>query len=99
MRNRFLAVLGLSACGLLCAANVRAGGAQSTASSASKSTVHKKSTKRRHRPTKFVPKQKAPTPDRIREIQTALSHGGYYQGDPTGKWDGSTVAAMQKFQS
>jgi len=43
--------------------------------------------------------QKAPTPDRISEIQSALARNGYYQGDPNGKWDSSTVAAMQKFQS
>jgi hypothetical protein len=42
---------------------------------------------------------KGPTPDRISEIQTALARSGYYQGDPTGKWDGDTIAAMQKFQS
>ena len=74
-------------------------GGQATTASAPKTTVHKKSTKKHHRPTKFVPKQKAPTPDRIAEIQTALARGGYYQGDPTRKWDGNTVAAMQKFQS
>jgi peptidoglycan hydrolase-like protein with peptidoglycan-binding domain len=81
---------------------------QSTTASASKSaTAHsttsttkkKTTTKKRRRSTKFVPKQKAPTADRITEIQTALSHGGYYQGDPNGRWDSSTVAAMQKFQS
>lgn len=55
--------------------------------------------RRRRRSTKFVPKQKAPTTDRISEIQTALSHGGYYQGNPNGKWDSTTVAALQKFQS
>jgi peptidoglycan hydrolase-like protein with peptidoglycan-binding domain len=43
--------------------------------------------------------QAAPTPDRINEIQSALARGGYYQGDPNGKWDSDTVAAMQKFQS
>jgi peptidoglycan hydrolase-like protein with peptidoglycan-binding domain len=41
----------------------------------------------------------APTPDRISEIQSALARGGYYKGDPNGKWDSDTVAAMQKFQS
>jgi len=40
-----------------------------------------------------------PTPERITQIQTALSRGGYYKGDPTGKWDSDTVAALQKFQS
>ncbi|MDE3170545.1 MAG: peptidoglycan-binding protein [Acidobacteriota bacterium] len=42
---------------------------------------------------------KAPTSDRITQIQTALARGGYYKGDATGKWDSSTVAALQKFQS
>jgi len=41
----------------------------------------------------------APTPDRISQIQSALARGGYYKGDPNGKWDPDTVAAMQKFQS
>ncbi|MGC1130215.1 MAG: peptidoglycan-binding domain-containing protein, partial [Candidatus Acidiferrales bacterium] len=28
-----------------------------------------------------------------------LSRGGYYDGDPNGKWDSNTIDAMQKFQS
>jgi hypothetical protein len=43
--------------------------------------------------------QKAPTADRVSEIQSALARGGYYQGDANGKWDSNTVAAVQKFQS
>jgi putative peptidoglycan binding protein len=65
-------------------------------------TTAKKTTavhKKHHTATKFVPRQKAPTADRISEIQSALAHGGYYQGDPNGKWDGNTIAALQKFQS
>ena len=54
--------------------------------------------KRRHRRPREV-KQKAPTADRISEIQSALSRGGYYQGDPNGRWDASTISAMRKFQS
>jgi peptidoglycan hydrolase-like protein with peptidoglycan-binding domain len=42
--------------------------------------------------------QMAPTADRISEIQAALAKSGSYQGDPTGKWDDSTVAAMKHFQ-
>src|SRR5271154_1144625 len=57
---------------------------------------HKKS-KKHH--SKTSSKQKAPTPDRISQIQSALSRGGYYQGDTNGKWDSNTVAAVQKFQS
>jgi peptidoglycan hydrolase-like protein with peptidoglycan-binding domain len=43
--------------------------------------------------------QKAPTADRITEIQSALARDGYYQGQPNGKWDSNTVAALQRFQS
>jgi Putative peptidoglycan binding domain len=59
----------------------------------------KKSGKKKPTSTKFVPKQKVPTPERISEIQSALSRGSYYTGDPNGKWDADTISAMQKFQS
>ena len=42
--------------------------------------------------------QKVPTPDRIRDIQSALQREGAYQGNPTGKWDDSTVEAMKTYQ-
>src|SRR3984957_6246205 len=42
--------------------------------------------------------QKAPTPQRISEIQQALAKNGTYAGTPNGKWDASTVDAMKKFQ-
>jgi hypothetical protein len=64
----------------------------------STSTTRKR-TRRRTTHTKFVPKQKVPTPDRITEIQSALAHSGYYQGDPNGRWDSASITAMQKFQS
>jgi peptidoglycan hydrolase-like protein with peptidoglycan-binding domain len=80
------------------ASSSKASGATHSASATSKKTSTLKK-KRHHTATKFVPKQKSPTSDRITEIQTALSHGGYYQGDPNGRWDSTTVAAMQKFQS
>jgi peptidoglycan hydrolase-like protein with peptidoglycan-binding domain len=78
--------------------------AQSSSSSSSvssgtsnSSTSSKKQSKKRR--LHHEPSQKAPTPDRISEIESALHRGGYYQGDPNGKWDANTVAAMQKFQS
>src|SRR5208282_6816770 len=43
-------------------------------------------------------RQLAPAPARIREIQEALARQGFYQGEPTGKWDSQTVAAMKEFQ-
>lgn len=71
-------------------------------SRAASSTSHSNSTKSKsssHRKTsRHEPKQKAPTPQRIEEIQSALSRGGYYQGSPNGKWDSSTVDAMRRFQ-
>src|SRR5438094_4534880 len=42
--------------------------------------------------------QKAPTPDRISEIQQALAKDGSFTGKPNGKWDASTVEATRKFQ-
>ncbi len=39
-----------------------------------------------------------PSSDRIEQIQRALSRSGYYQGDPTGRWDSDTVSAMKNFQ-
>jgi peptidoglycan hydrolase-like protein with peptidoglycan-binding domain len=66
----------------------------SSASAPSKAASHKK----KHH-AKREPSQKAPTADRVSEIQSALARGGYYQGDANGKWDSNTVAAVQKFQS
>jgi peptidoglycan hydrolase-like protein with peptidoglycan-binding domain len=43
--------------------------------------------------------QKAPTTERVSEIQQALAKDGSYAGTPNGQWDGSTVDAMRKFQS
>ena len=43
--------------------------------------------------------QQAIDSDRAREIQEALIREHYLQGEPSGKWDASTQAAMQKFQA
>lgn len=45
------------------------------------------------------PGQKAPTSDRVIEIQSALAKDGSFNGSPSGKWDDSTTAAMRKYQS
>lgn len=89
--------LGCGALPTFAAAHPRRAGSPATASA---TPVHHKShhkAKRHH--VKKVHGQKAPTADRVTEIQTALSRDGYYQGDPNGKLDSSTVAALQKFQS
>jgi hypothetical protein len=71
---------------------------QSSAATTTTTAKKKKSSKNR-RASKREPTQKVPTPQRISEIQSALAHGGYYQGAPNGKWDSNTVAALQRFQS
>jgi Putative peptidoglycan binding domain len=78
--------------------------AQSTSTSGSNSssthstTAKKKTVSKKHH-SKREATQKAPTPARLTEIQTALERRGYYQGDPNGKWDSNAVSAMQRFQS
>src|SRR5258706_12217660 len=42
--------------------------------------------------------QKAPTPDRISEIQQAHAKDGSFTGKPNRKWDASTIEATRKFQ-
>ncbi len=42
--------------------------------------------------------QMAPTPDRYKEIQSALVQKGYLQGEPTGVWDSDSVDAMKRYQ-
>ena len=69
--------------------------AKPAASAASKSRVKKSS---RHSKRRELG-QKAPAPERISEIQQALAKDGSFAGAPNGKWDGSTVEAMRKFQS
>ena len=70
--------------------------AKSNSGTAKKSS---KSGKKSSSKTKRVKGQAAPTPDRINEIQGALAKQGVYTGEPSGKWDDSTVEAMRKFQS
>lgn len=68
----------------------------STANKSTRSTSSKSSSKRK---SKKVKGQAAPTPERIGEIQEALTKKGVFTGTPSGKWDDSTVEAMKKFQS
>jgi peptidoglycan hydrolase-like protein with peptidoglycan-binding domain len=48
---------------------------------------------------KHAPGQKAPTPERVTEIQQALAKNGALSGEPSGKWDDSTTEGMRKFQA
>jgi peptidoglycan hydrolase-like protein with peptidoglycan-binding domain len=62
-----------------------------TGSSSHRSKSSKKSSRRERG-------QKAPTPERISEIQQALAKDGSFPGKPSGKWDASTIEATRKFQ-
>jgi peptidoglycan hydrolase-like protein with peptidoglycan-binding domain len=88
---------------LLAAAAIAAPQASSTSGSGSSATHQPSTTKKKksshHHSARREPFQKSPTASRISEIQTALSRGGYFEGEPNGKWDSTTIAAMQKFQS
>jgi peptidoglycan hydrolase-like protein with peptidoglycan-binding domain len=43
--------------------------------------------------------QQSIDPERVTQIQQALIREHYLTGDPSGKWDATTVAAMQKLQA
>jgi len=64
--------------------------------SAAKKAFSKSSSSKR---TRKQPGQKAPTADRVSEIQTALAKDGSFQGSPSGKWDDATTTAMRRFQA
>jgi hypothetical protein len=42
--------------------------------------------------------QQNPTPDRLNEIQQALSTRGYLPSSPSGSWDAASVEALKRFQ-
>ena len=70
-----------------------------TTAVSSSSTPAKRPTHKHKHYAKHQPGQKAPSSDRISEIQSALAREGYYKGDPNGRLDANTVAALEKFQS
>jgi hypothetical protein len=44
------------------------------------------------------PRQASPTPDRYKEIQSALAAKGYLKSEPSGVWDAQSVDAMKRYQ-
>lgn len=76
--------------------NAQSASHKKTAASSSAKKSHKKKSSRKL--SRWERGQKAPTPDRITEIQQALAKDGSFTGTPNGKWDDSTVDAMKKFQ-
>jgi len=94
-----LSVMLLVAAGFgVCAASGQAQNAarkKSTSSKSANSSHRSKASKKSKRRERG---QKAPTADRISEIQQALAKDGSFTGTPNGKWDASTVEATRKFQ-
>jgi peptidoglycan hydrolase-like protein with peptidoglycan-binding domain len=77
------------------ASSSRAAGGNATSHSGS--AALKKASSSRH--SRRQPGQKAPTSDRVSEIQTALAKDGSFNGTANGKWDDDTTGAMRKFQA
>jgi len=80
------------------AQSASAGKSSSATSKAGSSSKRKPSTKRSRKPGARERGQKAPTTERISQIQQALAKDGSFTGTPNGKWDDSTAGAMKKFQ-
>jgi peptidoglycan hydrolase-like protein with peptidoglycan-binding domain len=75
--------------------------AQAAKSTKPPTTKHRTRARRGHsyrRASRRERGQKAPTPERISEIQSALAKDGSFGGAPNGKWDAATVDAMKRFQ-
>lgn len=83
--------------------SVPAAGTQSsktrTKKTSAKPAAVKKTGAKKRRVSRRNRGQKAPTADRVTQIQQALAREGAYSGAPTGKWDAGTIAAMKRFQS
>ena len=87
--------LSIVAClALACTPSLGAAAPARAPQTSSSSTPTKQSKHKRKHHSRREPSQKAPTADRISEIQSALARDGYYQGQPNGKWDSNTVAAL-----
>jgi peptidoglycan hydrolase-like protein with peptidoglycan-binding domain len=80
------------------AASAQTKSAAKKKTSASKSVAPSHRKKSLKKSSRWERGQKVPAPDRISEIQQALAKDGSFTGSPNGKWDGTTVDAMKKFQ-
>jgi hypothetical protein len=91
-----LAVTGVPA---VHAAHVRRTATSSVHHSTRRSTSHRYLHRRYYHRRARVRGQQAIQPERITQIQQALINAHYLNGEPTGKWDEQTKAAMTKFQA
>jgi peptidoglycan hydrolase-like protein with peptidoglycan-binding domain len=82
----------------VCTASAQVQDAPQKKSASSKPAGSSHRAKSSKKPRRRAGGQKAPTPDRISEIQQALAKDGSFVGKPNGKWDASTIEATRKFQ-
>jgi|SRR5579872_1116342 len=61
--------------------------------------THRRRSKYRGKKRHHITLPKQPAADRTEEIQSALERGGFYSGNPNGKWDGGTQEALRRFQT
>ena len=83
----------------LIASPVFASSKKSTTTRSASTTGH---AHKRHAASSRKPKlhgQTAIDPARVTEIQQALIREHYFSGEPNGKWDAATEAAMRKYQA
>jgi peptidoglycan hydrolase-like protein with peptidoglycan-binding domain len=81
------------------AAKKRAASAKKGAVSKKNSSGSKKSASPKKKKASWRAGQMSPTPERYREIQTALARTGYFGGPPTGVWDADSIEALKRFQA
>lgn len=81
----------------------RSAGARKSASShkstRKRATSTRKGKRRRAAATPRPAVQRAPTPQRYKEIQEALIAKGYLKGPASGVWDSDSIEAMKRFQT
>lgn len=65
---------------------------------ASYKSSYKTTHRRRRRWRHHVILPKRPSEQRTEQIQEVLERGGYFSGNPNGKWDMSTQASLRRFQ-
>ena len=94
-------VVGMLAGLCLLASLAAAGTTKDTSSTSPKSTASSSSSKskKKSKKSKKVRGQKAIDATRTKQIQQALIEQKYMQGEPSGKWDDSTQAALRKYQA
>jgi peptidoglycan hydrolase-like protein with peptidoglycan-binding domain len=85
-------------CGLLCAAAADATTKTTTSPASKASSTHKKK-KSKGKKTSRTRGQKAIDSERAQQIQEALIREHYMKGQPSGKWDEATQAALRRFQA